>query len=241
MTVSTNCKVYRLQQSPWPNLRHYPDSTGGKGTSAKRAGVRESIWTLDFLNLIQSATHSTAVSGCLLLNARRLSIHNTRTNSKQHRVLSGTEVWPWLKSELHILSTVLSYFVYMLHINPELLLKMWKKYYHSQKTVNKYAASTKLWSRQYETAHGLLQHVPEDILLMRLVWGAEEVLMCTPFIIQLAIPIRGCEGHRVVKCQGSHIFYTIGSQMAVRLSALLACRPLPPGKFLIQAESTPGP
>jgi hypothetical protein len=34
------------------------------------------------------------------------------------------------------------------------------------------------------------------------------------------------EAHRVVGHQGSHIFYTIGSQMATRLSALRACRPL---------------
>jgi hypothetical protein len=34
--------------------------------------------------------------------------------------------------------------------------------------------------------------------------------------------------HRVVRRRGSHIFYTIGSQMAVRLSALRTGRPLPP-------------
>jgi hypothetical protein len=32
---------------------------------------------------------------------------------------------------------------------------------------------------------------------------------------------------------GSHIFLTIGSQMAVRLSASHACCPLPPGRFLV--------
>jgi hypothetical protein len=36
------------------------------------------------------------------------------------------------------------------------------------------------------------------------------------------------EAHRVVRRQGSHIFLTIGSQMAVRLSDLSAGRPLPP-------------
>jgi hypothetical protein len=39
--------------------------------------------------------------------------------------------------------------------------------------------------------------------------------------------------HRFVRCLGSHIFYTIGSQMAVRLSALHAGPSLPPGRFLV--------
>jgi hypothetical protein len=37
----------------------------------------------------------------------------------------------------------------------------------------------------------------------------------------------------VVRRRGFHIFYTIGSHMAVRLSALRAGRPLPPGRFLV--------
>jgi hypothetical protein len=41
------------------------------------------------------------------------------------------------------------------------------------------------------------------------------------------------KAHRVVRRRGSHIFLTIGSQMAVRLSALSASRPLLPGRFLI--------
>jgi hypothetical protein len=36
-----------------------------------------------------------------------------------------------------------------------------------------------------------------------------------------------------VRRRGSHTFQTIGSQMAVRLSALRVGRPLPPGRFLI--------
>jgi hypothetical protein len=44
---------------------------------------------------------------------------------------------------------------------------------------------------------------------------------------------RTMKAHRVVRRRGSHIFYTIGTQMAVRLSALRACRPLPPGRFLV--------
>jgi hypothetical protein len=40
------------------------------------------------------------------------------------------------------------------------------------------------------------------------------------------------EAHRIVKRRGPHIFYTVGSQMTVRLSALRAGRPLPPGSFL---------
>jgi hypothetical protein len=39
--------------------------------------------------------------------------------------------------------------------------------------------------------------------------------------------------HSFVRCRGSHIFWKIGSQMAVRLSALRAGRPLPPGGFLV--------
>jgi hypothetical protein len=41
------------------------------------------------------------------------------------------------------------------------------------------------------------------------------------------------KAHKVVRRQGSHIFYTIGSQMAVKLSALRAGRPLAPGRFLV--------
>jgi hypothetical protein len=41
------------------------------------------------------------------------------------------------------------------------------------------------------------------------------------------------EAHRVVRHQGSHNFYIIGSQMAVRLSALSAGHPLPPRRFLV--------
>jgi hypothetical protein len=42
------------------------------------------------------------------------------------------------------------------------------------------------------------------------------------------------KAHRVVRRRGSHIFYTIGSQMAVRLSAPRAGRPLPPGSFVLR-------
>jgi hypothetical protein len=43
-----------------------------------------------------------------------------------------------------------------------------------------------------------------------------------------------------------HVFYTIDSQLAVRLSVSLACRALPYDEvnwysFLLEAESTPGP
>jgi hypothetical protein len=40
------------------------------------------------------------------------------------------------------------------------------------------------------------------------------------------------ETHRVVRRRGCHIFWTIGSQMAVRFSALRTGRPLPPRRFL---------
>jgi hypothetical protein len=36
-----------------------------------------------------------------------------------------------------------------------------------------------------------------------------------------------------VRRRGSHIFWAIGSQMAVRLAALRAGRPVPPGRFLV--------
>jgi hypothetical protein len=39
------------------------------------------------------------------------------------------------------------------------------------------------------------------------------------------------EVHRIVSRRGSHTFYKIGSQMAVRLSALSACRSLLPRKL----------
>jgi hypothetical protein len=41
------------------------------------------------------------------------------------------------------------------------------------------------------------------------------------------------KAHRVVRRRGSHIFKTICSQMAVRLSAPSAGRPLPPRRFLV--------
>jgi hypothetical protein len=44
---------------------------------------------------------------------------------------------------------------------------------------------------------------------------------------------QAAEAHRVVRRQGSHIFQAVGTQMAVRLSALRAGRPLPPGKLLV--------
>jgi hypothetical protein len=41
------------------------------------------------------------------------------------------------------------------------------------------------------------------------------------------------EAHRVVRHRRSHIFKKIGSQLAVRLSALRAGRPSHPGRFLV--------
>jgi hypothetical protein len=51
---------------------------------------------------------------------------------------------------------------------------------------------------------------------------------------------QAAEIYRVVRRRGSHIFYTIGSQMAVSLSAL---RPQEHSwdSFLLGAETTPGP
>jgi hypothetical protein len=49
------------------------------------------------------------------------------------------------------------------------------------------------------------------------------------------------KAQRVVRRRGSHIFYTAGSQMAMRLSALRTGRPEDSWySFLLEAESTPG-
>jgi hypothetical protein len=47
------------------------------------------------------------------------------------------------------------------------------------------------------------------------------------------------EAYRIVRCSGSHIVYTFGSQMAVRLSALSTGRALLPRNaiFLLLAEA----
>jgi hypothetical protein len=55
------------------------------------------------------------------------------------------------------------------------------------------------------------------------------------------------EAHRVARRRGSHIFYTIGSQISVRCQPYApAGHPLPPRKipgnsFLLEAKSTTGP
>jgi hypothetical protein len=58
--------------------------------------------------------------------------------------------------------------------------------------------------------------------------------------------VQAMKAHSVVGRRGSHIFWKIGSQMVVRLSALHAGHPLPPQEnswysFLLEAELTPGP
>jgi hypothetical protein len=51
-----------------------------------------------------------------------------------------------------------------------------------------------------------------------------------------------CEGKTIpdhaVRCRGSYIFYTISSQMAVRLLASHISHPLPPGRFLVLISVT---
>jgi hypothetical protein len=53
------------------------------------------------------------------------------------------------------------------------------------------------------------------------------------------------EAHGVVRRRDSRIFYTVGSQMAVTLSALRAGRPLPQEdssySFVLESELTRGP
>jgi hypothetical protein len=58
-----------------------------------------------------------------------------------------------------------------------------------------------------------------------------------------AISVTAVEVNMVVRRRGHHIFQTIGSQTAVRLSALRSDRPLSPGRnsFLLEAEPTLGP
>jgi hypothetical protein len=46
-----------------------------------------------------------------------------------------------------------------------------------------------------------------------------------------AIPVTGCRGPYGCETSSSHIFQTVGSLMAVRLSALRAGRSLPPRKI----------
>jgi hypothetical protein len=49
-----------------------------------------------------------------------------------------------------------------------------------------------------------------------------------------AITVTGREPHRFLRSRGSHIFSTVGRQMAVRLSALHTGRHLPSGRFLVR-------
>jgi hypothetical protein len=50
--------------------------------------------------------------------------------------------------------------------------------------------------------------------------------------VKVKLPLQMTEeAHRVVRRRGSHIFYTLDSQMAVRLSALIAGRDLRPRNF----------
>jgi hypothetical protein len=46
-----------------------------------------------------------------------------------------------------------------------------------------------------------------------------------------ALPVTVREAYRLVRHRGSHIFWTVGSQMAVRLSILMIDHPSPPDKF----------
>jgi hypothetical protein len=46
-----------------------------------------------------------------------------------------------------------------------------------------------------------------------------------------AIPVTGHGGHRAMRCWGFHIVHTVGSQIAVRLSALRSGRALLPRKI----------
>jgi hypothetical protein len=49
----------------------------------------------------------------------------------------------------------------------------------------------------------------------------------------IAIAVTGVEVHRIVRRRGSHILYTFGLQMAVKLSLLRVGLPLSPERFLV--------
>jgi hypothetical protein len=77
-------------------------------------------------------------------------------------------------------------------------------------------------------------------------------ISCSYYALQVYVAFRmkgkkvAVEAHRVVTRRGSYICYTIGSQIAVSLSALRAGRPLSAQEdtwysFVLEAESTPVP
>jgi hypothetical protein len=63
-------------------------------------------------------------------------------------------------------------------------------------------------------------------------WCSCHTACICAFVVLLKVK-QAVESHRVVRHRDSHIFWTIGSQMLVMLSALRAGRPLLPGRFLV--------
>jgi hypothetical protein len=78
-------------------------------------------------------------------------------------------------------------------------------------------------------ARSTQRHIPEDDILQFLSYSIHSRHSAEP---EGSLPYSQ-ETHRVVIRRGCHIFYTIGSEMALRLSALRAGRHLPPRKFLV--------
>jgi hypothetical protein len=88
-------------------------------------------------------------------------------------------------------------------------------------------------------------HVNKELLLLSrklpCVWdrllppGMRSMFISSEVFLSKAIPVTGVEASRFMRCRSSHIFYTIDSQMAVRLWALRSgwLYPPPRGKFLI--------
>jgi hypothetical protein len=83
-----------------------------------------------------------------------------------------------------------------------------------------YSSSCKMWEEDIPDGTETFVHLHRTSQRHVIIWKNKGALE------------QAVEAHRVRRRQGSHIFYAIGSQMAVRLSVLRAGRPLPPGRFL---------
>jgi hypothetical protein len=68
--------------------------------------------------------------------------------------------------------------------------------------------------------------------MLRISWGLSSMNEWEFYKVKLSV-LQAVEAHKIVRRRCSNIFWTIGSQMAEKLSALRAGRPLPPGRFLV--------